>query len=167
MGGDVQETCGLGVSQELAQTLPHSRTWGFVSACGHHQSSQMSRTCVPSKRGHEGATLQECDRERVAFPRIGLTLFEQHQEKGIRADKSPGSAQLLLQKIICTFDQGSHPVVQIFFLPFTYNSLSPTEFSLYSLCCICSESVVEFKNPVSCLLLYSYETKRVDLSYFL
>lgn len=34
-----------------------------------------------------------------------------------------------------------------------YKSLSPTKLFLYSLCAICSESVVEFKRPISCLLL--------------
>lgn len=42
--------------------------------------------CTVQKRP-KGASLQEYDRERVSFPRIGLTLFEQHQEKGIRAYK--------------------------------------------------------------------------------
>lgn len=148
--------------------FPHSQTWGFVSASGHHQSSQMSRTCVPSKRGQRGASLQECDRQRVSFPRIGLTLFEQHQEKGIRAYKSPGSAQLHLQKkVFVPLIKDLTQSYKLFFSNLLYNLLLPTKLFLCSLGCICREFVVGFKRPVSCLFLYSCETKRLDLSYFL
>lgn len=167
MWGNVQETCGLGEGQELVQMFPHSRTWGFTNVSGHQQSSRMSRICVPSKRGHvlkwsqltgmwqgAGISSQNCPNL------ICATLGEGN--KRLQNFQTSGPAQLLLKRFFV-------PLIKWlcrFFLPYPYNSLLLTKF-FCSLCCICSESVVEFKRPVACLLLYSYETKRVDPSNFL
>ena len=108
-----------------------------------------------------GASYQECVRKKVWVPRIGLISFQQHQ-KGIRVYKTPSirPSTNTLAKILCTFER-SQPVVP-FFLPYSYNFLSPTVFSLCSLSCICSNPLHSLQDMF--LFCFSTLTKPRELT---
>lgn len=101
--------------------------WMFLDIVSPHQC-QGSTYRPKEVMCWNGASYQECVRNKVWVPRIGLISFQQHQ-KGIRGYKTPSirPSTNTPAKILCTFER-SQPVVHIFpslllQLPFTYSIL--------------------------------------------